>query len=137
MSALIPALLDWAMKNWKRLVVPALILLAIIVVIGTGLYIAHLRGNADDLRRKLATAQATNASNQKEITEIKASVARAATAVAADETASRVRADAISDIKRNIYHATPENDACNTVGPQLRAALDGLRKLQRAGKNSD
>lgn len=137
MSAIIPAILDWVLKNWKRLIVPLLILLAVIVAIGTGLYIAHLRGNADDLGRKLATAQATNASNQKEIRKIRADAARSAQAVAADETASRNRAAAISEIKRDIYHANIPPDACNTVGPQLRAALDGLRKLQGAGKGAD
>lgn len=131
-AAVISAALDWAVKNWRLLIVP----LVALIVLAAVLYGVHLYGRVDALSHQLAAAQADNAGNRKEIETIRANAASSARAVAADAAAANARAAAVAAIKRDIYHAEPSKADC-TVGPSLRAALDGLRKLQAGNAHSD
>ncbi|MGB8601287.1 MAG: hypothetical protein WCD42_03735 [Rhizomicrobium sp.] len=132
-AVMLTTILDWAAKNWRLLLIPLAALLALAAI----LYGVHLYGQVDALNRQLAAAQAVNTANRKEIATIKENAASSAHAVAVDAAATNARATAISQIKRNIYHATPSQGDCSTVGPQLRAALDGLRQLQAGNAHTD
>jgi len=131
------AIIAWAAKNWRRLVVPALVLIAALGVLAGVIYVNRLNARVSTLTSDLRAAQATNAANLKAVAAVKANAEASARAVAEDTAAATARERAVADIKRTIYHAEVSHGDCTVVGPQLRAALDGLRKLQAGNAHSD
>lgn|GEM_PF-2248460 len=121
----------WLFSNWR--LVAGGILAALIV--GAWFYVGHLRARVADLGEQLETARAVNADNLAEIDKLKADHAAALRAVEADAAAKVNRARAVATIKQDIRNAKVPEGACATVGPRLRAALDGLRRHTAAGPN--
>lgn len=110
---------------------------AVLIALAAGLYIHHLTGRMDALAVQLKTAQAVNAANVQEMAQLKATATISMKAVSDNAAQTVARTQSVAAIKREIFNAKPQSGTqsgnCTTVGPQLRAALDGLRQLQRAG----
>lgn len=119
----------WIIKNW--LLVAGGIVAA--MVVATWLYVGHLRARVADLDARLATVQAVNTANLDELDKLKAAHAATLKAIKANTLAAASRTRAVAAIKQDIRDAKIPEGACTTVGPRLRAALDGLRKHRAAG----
>lgn len=106
---------------------------AALIALAAALYIHHLIGRMDAMAAQLKTAQAVNAANVKEMDRLKATATISMKAVSDNAAQTVARTQSVAAIKREIFNAKPQSGDCTTVGPQLRTALDGLRRLQRAG----
>lgn len=110
--------------------------IATLIALAAALYIHHLTGRIDAMGTQLKTAQAVNAANVKELNQIKATASISMKAVSDNAAETVARTQSVAAIKREIFNAKTQTGDCTNVGPQLRAALDGLRKLQRTGAGS-
>lgn len=105
--------------------------LGLVAVLAAVVYVQILRLQVAELQADNGELRTAAAINSRAMAQMERQHERTLASVQAEAEAARRRAAQLDTVRREVYRA-PETDAC-ARSPAVRAALDGLQRLQAAG----